>query len=234
MMGNKLLNIADVFSQKPAIVGWVIGLLMFFSVVCVRNIGWLEPLELAAYDGLVRLSISEPVSQPRVTLVTINESEIQSMGHWPLTDADLTGMLSVLMPYGPVAIGVDIYRDVSVPPGHEGLTKILAENSNVMFPMKCRAAGETGVQPPAAIVNSNQVGFVDMLVDRDGIIRRGLLFLDDGQNIYYALSLRLALKFLELREIFPQHDPNHSGLSAFGAERAPAVSIGRWRILSGR
>ncbi len=207
MRGHKFLNGADAFWQRPAIVGLGIGLLVFFSVVGVYYMGRLEPLELAAYDGLIRLSVSAQVSQPRVALVTISETEIQSLGHWPLSDADLAHVLGALIPYRPVAIGVDIYRDVSVPPGHENLTRFLTENSNVVFPMKCRTTGQTGIQPPAVLMNTDQVGFVDMVVDQDGIVRRGLLFMDDGQNSYYALSLRLALKFLASRGVFPQRDP---------------------------
>ena len=221
MKKRKLLNVAKSFWQKPFIVGLGIGLLVFSIVVGIRNAGWLEPLELLTYDWLVRMTISTPVSQPHVLLVTISESEIQSLGRWPLTDADLTGILKILISYRPVAIGLDIYRDISIPPGHEDLTRFLIENSQVVFPMKCSTTGQTGIQPPAVLQNTDQIGFVDMVVDRDGIVRRGLLFLDDGQNSYFSLSLRLAMKLLGLHNIFLQSDPVNPDHLRFGQNVIP-------------
>jgi adenylate cyclase len=206
---QKFLSLSDGLLEKPTVVGCIVGVLVFIGVVGARNLGWLERLELSAYDRLVRMCMSAPVSQPHVALVTIGESDIQSMGHWPPTDAELTDILRTVTKNGAVAVGVDIYRDVPVPPGQEELNTFLAQNPQVVFPMKCRSVGGIGVQPPAVLKDTDQVGFVDMVVDRDGTVRRGLLFLDDGQNSYLSMSLRLALRFLEPHGVVPQPDSKY-------------------------
>jgi adenylate cyclase len=182
---------------------------VFIGVVGARNFGWLERLELSAYDMLVRMCVSAPVSQPHVALVTIGESDIQAMGHWPPTDAELSEILRAVTSRGAVAVGIDIYRDVPVPPGSEALNTFLIHNPQVVFPMKCRSVGGIGVQPPAVLKDTDQVGFVDMVVDRDGTVRRGLLFLDDGQNSFMSMGLRLALRFLEPHGVVPQPDSKY-------------------------
>jgi adenylate cyclase len=53
------------------------------------------------------------------------------------------------------------------------------------------------VLPPAVLNHTEQVGFNDILVDPDGIVRRGLLFLDDGETSFFAFALRLALLSLQ-------------------------------------
>ncbi len=41
-----------------------------------------------------------------------------------------------------------------------------------------------------------------------GIVRRGLLFLDDGVNVFYSFALRLVLPYLQDRDIVPEPDPD--------------------------
>ena len=46
-------------------------------------------------------------------------------------------------------------------------------------------------------------------MDDDGVVRRGLLFLDDGENFSISFSLRLALLYLADEGITPQAgEPN--------------------------
>jgi adenylate cyclase len=107
----------------------------------------------------------------------------------------------------PRAIGVDIYRDLPVAKGHRELADILTKNPSIIAVMKFGGAGQASVPPPAALRGTEQVGFNDVLVDRDGVVRRGLLFLDDGEHTAYSFSLRLALLYLEKEGIMPQPDP---------------------------
>jgi adenylate cyclase len=64
---------------------------------------------------------------------------------------------------------------------------------------------------------TDQVGFNDLLVDRDGIVRRGLLFLDDGSENAYSFPLRLSLKSLAKDGILPRPDPAHPDYLQLGA-----------------
>jgi adenylate cyclase len=54
---------------------------------------------------------------------------------------------------------------------------------------------------------TEQVGFNDVVVDPGGVIRRALLFMDDGATSMYALGLRLALLYLAAEGIVAEPDP---------------------------
>jgi len=169
----------------------------------------LEFLELAAYDWFIRLRPIPSRSDPLVVIVAITEQDISREGHWPLTDATLARTLATLLQCSPRAIGLDIFRDISVPPGGKELESILLANQNIIVVTKF---GEKGVQPPPILRNMEQIGFNDVIVDPGGIVRRGLLFLDDGQRAFYSFALKLTLLYLRAEGVVPRPDassPQH-------------------------
>ncbi len=54
---------------------------------------------------------------------------------------------------------------------------------------------------------TDQVGFNDLKVDPGGIVRRALLFMDDGQTVSSSFALKLALLYLQMEGIGAQPDP---------------------------
>ena len=63
------------------------------------------------------------------------------------------------------------------------------------------------VVPPARVLkNTDQVGFNDIPIDPDGIVRRGLLMINNGDRTLYSFSLRRALLYLQAEGITPQPD----------------------------
>ena len=95
--------------------------LVFFIIIGLRVAGSLEFLELAAYDWLVRVQPGVSRTDSRIIIIGISERDIRSQGRWPLTDVTLAEALAILARHKPRAIGVDIFRDISVPPGREEL-----------------------------------------------------------------------------------------------------------------
>jgi adenylate cyclase len=174
--------------------------------------GVLEPWELLAYDWSLRTRPSVRALDSRIVLIGITEEDIQAMGRWPLTDAMLAQVLDTLLQHQPRAIGVDIYRDIPVPPGQKALEPILAAHANIIMVMKFGRDAHARVNPPAVLRGTDQVGFNDLLVDRDGIVRRGLLFMDEGAESASSFALRLAVQYLQPEGITPQPDsvnPQH-------------------------
>jgi adenylate cyclase len=194
------------FFRKPYVVMGLGTIIFFLLFLGLRNRGSLEFLELAAYDGFIRMQPKLPTENRRITVVEITEKDIQAIGHWPLTDEALTRALTILLKGNPRAIGLDIFRDIPVPPGREALNDIFVRNSRIIGVM---TVGENGVAPLAVIRNTDQAAFGDILVDPDGIVRRGLLFLNDGQNVYTSFGLRLATLYLEAEGIALQPDPQY-------------------------
>ena len=195
--------------RNPIFAAALSCLLVFVAVLAVRTKGNLEFLELPAYDWFVRLQPVPSVQDSRITVVQVSEKDILSLGQWPLTDELLAQALTTLLEHKPRAIGLDIFRDIPVPPGTETLNAVLSENPNIIVTMKF---GEGGVRPPPVLKGSEQVSFNDILVDPGGVVRRGLLFLDDGDRIAYSLALRLSLLYLQAEGIAARPDernPQH-------------------------
>jgi adenylate cyclase len=192
------------------------SLLVFLVVFGLREAGVLEPLGLAAYDWNIRLRRPETRPGPPVVLVTVTEQDIQELKTWPLPDAVLARALQTLVDDGALAVGVDIYRDIPVPPGHEELNAVLRKNHQIIATMKFSSGGGSGVAPPPVLEGSDQVGFTDVPVDSDGTVRRGLLFVDDGKNTYYSLALRVALLYLGAHQVPISGDPENPSYIRFG------------------
>jgi adenylate cyclase len=193
--------------RSPLVTSLFVGTLVSLGIIGLRSTGRFESLELTAYDWYIRLQpeVSEPDS--RIVLLEINERDIQKQAKWPLTDATVAKVLEILTHYHPRAVGLDIYRDIPVPPGSKELDTILTKNHNIITAMKFGGDEKVGVPPPPALKNTDQIGFNDVIVDPGGIVRRGLLFLDDGKKVFYSFALRLALLYLQAEGVTPQPDP---------------------------
>ncbi len=192
------------FIQKPFVFIPAASLLVFLLMVWVQKKGGLEFLELSAYDWFIRMEPKLSRQNQRITIIEISEKDIQEIGRWPLTDETIAAALKVLLKGKPRAIGVDIYRDIPVPPGNKELTSLFLNNPNIIGAM---TFGEKGIAPLAAIKDTEQAAFVDIVVDSGGIVRRGLLFMDDGRNSYNSFAMKLASLYLEAEGVALRPDP---------------------------
>jgi adenylate cyclase len=190
--------------RGPAFQIGVITLLVLLGILGLRWEGYLESAELDAYDWSLRLRPVKPGPTSPITLVAITDEDIRELGHWPVTDEVLARALTIVAQHHPRAIGVDIYRDLEVPPGRQELNQILSAHPEMMMVMKFGKIEQGGIPGPAILRGTDRVGFSDVVVDADGIVRRGLLFLDDGINFYRAFSLLLALQYLKPAGIVPE------------------------------
>ncbi len=184
----------------------IISGLSFLFTIGLRSMGALEYLELAVYDAFMRLRPRISGVDPRIVLIEISEKDILQQGRWPVKDRTVSKILMILTRYKPRAIGLDIFRDIPVPPGTKTLNAMLTGNDRVIAVMKF---GNGGIPPPPALKGTTQVGFNDIIVDPDGIVRRGLLFLDNGKTVFYSFDLLLALRYLQTEGITAQPDKSN-------------------------
>ena len=168
--------------RSPPVISVLIGILISLGIIGLRSFGILESVELAAYDLCIRLRPDVSGPDPRIVLISVTEDDIRKQGHWPLTDDTLAQALEILSQSQPRAIGVDIYRDIPVPPGHDRLNAILTKNRRIIATTKFADDPASVVPPPPVLKNTDQVGFNYIPIDPDGIVRRGLLMMDDGRN----------------------------------------------------
>jgi adenylate cyclase len=180
-----------------------IAVLVSVVVLGARSLGLLEAFELIAYDAFIRLRPLDPSPHSRIALVIVTERDIAE-NDWPLSDDMLARIIETVARHGPRAVGLDIYRDVPVPPGTRRLEATLAAEPRVIAVMMHTGGGSIGVRPPGVLRNTDRVGFSDILVDPGGVVRRALLYMDDRARTYYSFSLRLALLYLKGQAVAPQ------------------------------
>lgn len=194
-------------------------------VLGVRQVGGLQPLELASYDGMVRLR-PDRSADPRLLIVAVTEADIKAQKRWPLSDLAVATALQKLQQFQPRVIGLDLYRELPQEPGNALLVKQL-QRSNVIAITKVPDTDDLGVDAPPG-VPANRVGFNDIASDPDGVIRRSLLFVDTETATLYSFALRLAIAYLQPQGIVPQAGKlNASNLRLGTAEFVP------WESTSG-
>ena len=109
------------------------GIIGSLLILGFRQIGFFEPLELMSYDWLIRSSYSADKADERIVLITVNESDIENQGQWPLPDGILARVLETIISCDPQAVGLDIYRDVPVPPGTSDFENVLIKNPQILL-----------------------------------------------------------------------------------------------------
>ncbi|HEY9659271.1 MAG TPA: CHASE2 domain-containing protein, partial [Allocoleopsis sp.] len=183
------------------------SLLLSFAVTTIvmilRLMGLLQPIELWAFDRLLQLRPPEGIDN-RLLIVTITEQDIQQQGQYPLSDTTLLSALKILDADQPIAIGLDIYRDVPVGSGYREFAAYLQDNPRLITTCEVGEPGsekpdQVGVPPPPTSPETNR-SFSDISIDPDGIVRRHLFHLDTGESpcsASYALSAELAFRYLD-------------------------------------
>lgn len=174
-------------------------------VLQVRQLGGLEPLELAAFDQMVRLQ-PDAGCDPRLLVVGITEADIQALKQWPLSDRTVAQVLEKLQQYQPKVIGLDLYRDIPQPPGNRALLEQLTA-PNIIAIAKLDDADVGGVPPPPG-VPEERIGFNDLVLDPDGVVRRNLMFASTGTDDFYSFSLQLSRSYLASQDISLRISPS--------------------------
>jgi len=171
----------------------------------------LEQAELSAYDGLMQLRRPSLPPDPRLLVVEVTEKDIQYLEQWPMSDAVMTQLLQTLQQYEPAVIGLDIYRDIAIPPGHAELSKLLQTNNNIIPICQISESENRGTLPPPGVPES-RVGFADLAIDEGGVVRRALLYhtldIESGCTTKLSFSFQLAKHYLEGKGIEPTLTPD--------------------------
>ncbi|MBD2740957.1 CHASE2 domain-containing protein [Coleofasciculus sp. FACHB-1120] len=172
-------------------------------IIILRMAGLFQPWELAALDQLFRLRPPEPIDQ-RLVIVEINEKDLKQVGQWPIPDGVMATLLQKLNAFEPRAIGLDIYRDLPVPPGHEEFIKAGQTIPNLIGIELLKPEKSLGVAPSPVLNLLKQVGFNNVLIDADGKVRRSFLYAHVNNKLYTSFALQLALIYLKEKGITPR------------------------------
>ncbi|KYC35308.1 molecular chaperone TorD [Scytonema hofmannii PCC 7110] len=165
--------------------------------------GLLQRTEWGMLDQFFRWRPNEP-PEKRITIVTIDEADITNVGKWPLSDRVLTQAINNIIAQKPRAIGLDIYRDLPVEPGHRDLVNLFKSTSNLYGIEKAVGSTINTVAPPPSL-SQERVGFADQVLDADSKVRRALLSVSlSDKDVRYSLALKLAQHYLKVERITPE------------------------------
>lgn len=184
-----------------AVVSFCVATLIFI----VRLTGLLQGIEWSALDQFFRVRPLESLD-PRIVIVTIDETDINRIGQWPIPDLVLAGAIENITARNPRAIGLDLYRNLPVPPGHQRLVEVFESTPNLVGIEKVVGSR---IQAPLTLRQLKQVGFVDLVLDADGKVRRGLLSVKYRNQVHLSLGLQLALKYLQAEGVTPKRVNQH-------------------------
>jgi len=171
------------------------------TLLGVRHLGWFQPLELNVFDVMVRLR-PDAVADPRLLVVTITEQDINTIEKWPISDRTLAKAIAEIARLEPIAIGIDMLRTTPYEPGNAELVTQL-KNPKVI-PITFIGSSESERVPPPPNIPDKRVGFNDVVVDPDRIVRRNLMLRGDGKKTVYSFSMRLAFAYFNRQKIAHQ------------------------------
>ena len=204
------------FLKSNSFAGLAICIVVCLCVFVVRRAGGLESSELAVYDFHMRQSPRISIPDNRIVLVTISERDISELKSWPLNDGLFAKMIENLLAHAPRVIGIDIFRNIAVPPGTDRLKTLFSKDIPVVSVMKAGDKTSPGVGAPFMVEDQGMVGFSDTMVDPGGVARRGLLFMDNGKVSSSSFALLLALVYLQKQGIGALPDPANPQLMRLG------------------
>ncbi len=194
---------------------WLTSIVVTCLILALRQVGGLQPLELLAFDNMVRIR-GEWGPDPRLLIVEATEEDIRNQREWPLSDQTMADLLNQLQTDSPKAIGLDIYRDIPQGSGQAALAQAL-QMPNVVAITSLGISESDSIPPPPGMAPS-QVGFNDFIIDSDGILRRSFLFASTAENEeLFSFALQLSLKYLgkEKANFRVNHDALHIDAIAF-------------------
>ncbi|MEM8638317.1 MAG: CHASE2 domain-containing protein [Cyanobacteria bacterium P01_G01_bin.54] len=204
---------------------WLNTLGIVIITISLRWLGLFQAFELSTFDFLVRLRPPEEKDE-RILIVEITEEDIQESGTWPISDSQLNLLLRKIDSYRPRLIGLCIYRDLPVEPGHEELIELFQEVPNLIGIESFQTESSQTVLPPP-MIPPKRIGFNNIAQDNDTWIRRALLYVHVDSKPKFSMAMRFIFLYLEKegievqwsnrnpewiqinRQIFPHFTPNY-------------------------
>lgn len=184
------------------------AVLVTLLVLIIRSLSMLEGSEFNVLDQFFRMRGDEPLDS-RIVIVGIDENDINQSSRWPISDQQLVEALAKIQEMKPRAIGLDLYRDIPVPPGTLRLEKFLQTNENIIGIEQLADQSGGLVAPPPVLEKAKRVGFNNIILDSDQRVRRSFLYwkLDRGGFVRESFSLKLAKIYLSKENIYKQPSP---------------------------
>jgi CHASE2 domain-containing sensor protein len=197
-------------------VGVIPGTVVISLVILARLLGGMQSLEWLAFDSFLQNRPAESIDD-RILIVGINESDIRTLKHYPMSDRELSNLLQKISSYKPRVIGLDIVRDLPVEPGHTELIATFKQIENLIAIEKVLPEK---IEPPRHLA-PEKIGFADQIIDIDGKLRRSLLGTTVGNDYRFSLTLSLAKKYLAKEGFILENGINNPDAFRFRTTELP-------------
>lgn len=193
------------------------GITVILLMVIFRTLGAFQQWEWNMLDRFLHWRPAEPTDE-RLLIVSVNEADIQEVGQYPIPDQYFADLITQLQASQPRAIGLDVFRDFPIEPGHDALSELFANSPDVFGIEKVVSEPVS----PAASLPPERIGFIDFPLDADGFVRRAYLgaFPSPGQpdvdRFRLAFPLLLAQAYLEKNGLILQEGIRNPDNMRFG------------------
>ena len=196
---------------------------VFAASLGARYLGWLQRLELVAYDRMTQLSSGQGVDS-RLLLVGIDEESLRELQRSTPSDESVAQVLNTLQGYDPKLISLALYRDIGEGEGREQLLQALdVPNVVAMMNLGTSDSGEALIPPPPNMP-SDRVGFNDFPIDGDGTVRRSVLIgTTEAGDAFHSLAFQSAILYLEQENIELRNNPDDPNQIQLGETPIPRL-----------
>lgn len=187
----------------------LVSLAVTTVVAGARSLGKIQAWELQAYDSFMAMRSHESPDK-RIVIVGIKDSDLKLAEqkrirpNTSISDEALEKLLEKLESFNPRVIGLDIIRDFPVDENYPKLRNRLQNSQKNKIYGACFVGGansETHSIPAPPEIKNEYLGFMDILPDSDGVVRRHLLSMDlhptSSCKADMALSIVLASHYLQ-------------------------------------
>lgn len=206
-LGQKIWEGRTIWMVAPGVAG---------IIIVLRLLGWLQLWEWATLDQYFRWRPLAPPDE-RIVIVGISEADLKTVGQWPIPDAGLAQLIEKIKAQNPKAIGLDLYRDFPVKPGHDELVRVFETTPNLIAIEKINEEDpSSAVSASPVLTELGQVGFNNLVVDTDGKVRRALLYMTKNEQATASFAMRLAQLYLEAHNIRLQSSPTNPEMLLLG------------------
>ena len=163
---------------------WGVGILT--SIVGAHSLGAFHVLELMALDRLFATQLSFETSDKAITIVEIGPNYTDGTEEKGYTiDATLfTEILDNILRNEPAVVGTDILPYLISGDLEDKLLPVFQQHSNLIAVEGILGDPTEPLPGLSETQLARQVGFNDLIIDRDGTVRRALLSAYDNVNIY--------------------------------------------------
>ncbi len=191
---------------KKIKLNFIIIFVVAVFLVLINYLGFLNQQEMFAYDWLMRTRPKQAVSED-IIIVEIADDTLRGLGKWPLTRNYHAALIKALTSFGVSEIVFDILFSEAAQDDNDGaFEKAIKESGRVYLPTafwieknKSNWEAKEVLSPVLEKfkAESKGVGHINVVVDKDGKIRKLPLWIKFNDELVPYLGFAVATKRLE-------------------------------------